>query len=96
MTDYELLQTMRSEIQAEHTLLSHRMSWYATSQSFLMSAYAIAWGIDHARAWDSFFRHGMPAVGILLSICAWLGIFAAVRVQAHVINSQTDLLAKAL
>ncbi len=92
MDEYELLQTMRAEIQAEHTLLSNRMAWYATSQSFLMTTYAIAWGQDHNIAWNTFFRHGIPPLGIALSICASLGIFAAVQVQAQIIKSQTKLL----
>ena len=40
--DFYVLETMRAEIQAEHTLISHRMGWYVTAQSFLMGAYAIA------------------------------------------------------
>ena len=94
MDDYQILQAMRSEIQSEHTLLSHRMTWYVTSQSFLMTAYAIAWGKGHEIAWKAFFQNGIPLLGVLLSIGAWLGIFSAVWVQAHVIESQTALLEK--
>jgi predicted RNA binding protein with dsRBD fold (UPF0201 family) len=34
LTNYNILETIRSEIQAEHLLISHRMTWYVTSQAF--------------------------------------------------------------
>ena len=94
MREWDILQTMRDDIQAEHTLLSHRMAWYAAAQSFLVTAYAIAWGNDHAVSWKVFFQDGVPILGILLSICAWLGIFAAVRVQSNVIKDEADFIRK--
>ena len=35
-------QTIRSEIQAEHSLMSNRLNWYVTAQSFLIIAFAIS------------------------------------------------------
>ena len=92
MNDWDILETIRSEIHAEHNFLSHRMAWYAASQSFLMTAYAIAWGTDHAKSWELFFQHGIPVLGALLSIGTWLGIFSAVRVQKNVIGEQADFI----
>src|SRR5438067_2429619 len=35
-------QRFRDEIRAEHSLIANRLTWYVTSQSFLVSAFAIS------------------------------------------------------
>src|SRR5437870_13920101 len=35
-------QNIRDEIRAEHTLIANRLTWYVTSQSFLVTAFAIS------------------------------------------------------
>ena len=79
MNDYDILQAMRAEIQAEHTLLGTRMTWLVTSQAFLMTAYATASSVNHTKHWTAFFQNGLPLLGFLLSLCAVFGIVAAVR-----------------
>ena len=37
-------QQIRDETRAEHTLIANRLTWYVTSQSFLVSAFAISRG----------------------------------------------------
>src|SRR5438094_4527619 len=39
-----IYQNLREEIRAEHTLIANRLSWYVTSQSFLVTAFAISRG----------------------------------------------------
>lgn len=89
--DYEdVLTTIREEIQAEHSLISQRLSWYVGAQSFLLTAYAIAWNQHHE--WRPFFQHGMPILGALLSVMALIGVWCALEVQKDLIKHQEELL----
>jgi hypothetical protein len=36
----DVLQALRQDIQAEDTLIASRVTWYVTSQAFLLTAYA--------------------------------------------------------
>jgi hypothetical protein len=85
-----VLEAYGREIQAEHTLLSHRMTWYVTSQSFLFSAYAVSG--SHGNAWGSVFMIGIPVLGILLSELARRSIWAAIEAQYDLIRNQKALL----
>jgi hypothetical protein len=85
VTEETVLEAYHREIQAEHALISHRMSWYAASQSFLFTAFAIAGG---ANDWKWFFMLGMPALGIALSELARRSIWAAISVQTDLIAAQ--------
>lgn len=92
MDDFNVLDTIRSEIQAEHTLVSHRLTWYVTSQSFLMTAYAVSWNHEHELR--VFFKYVIPSVGVLLSILVWIGVHYALVVQRDVIDLQKEVLAR--
>ncbi len=91
MNDFHVLEAIRSEIQAEHNLISHRLTWYTTAQSFLLTAYAVALAENHS--WPIFFVHALPILGILLSILAEIGVVCAISVQYTDIKLQTDTLA---
>jgi hypothetical protein len=67
------------------------MSWYAASQSFLFTAFAIAGGENDLK-W--FFVLGMPALGIALSELARRSIWAAISVQTDLIAAQKVLIEK--
>lgn len=41
-----LIEIVHREIHYEHGLISNRMSWYVTSQSFLMAAFAVVGGLS--------------------------------------------------
>ena len=90
LTDYNVLETIRNEIQAEHSLVSHRMTWYVTSQAFLMTAYAVSFG--QGQTGRGFFQFSIPLLGLLLSILAFFAVYSAVRVQRGVIKLQTKML----
>lgn len=92
MTEENVLDAFGQEIQAEHTLISHRMSWYATSQSFLFSAFAIVGG--NGNAWTGFLLFGLPVLGLILSVLARRGIGAAITVQNDLIGEQENLVKK--
>jgi hypothetical protein len=67
----------RDEVKHEQDVLSSRLSSYITSQSFLVSAYAVAMGNLNPK-WGGDFRLAFPGVlclvGFLLSIRAQPGI----------------------
>ena len=91
MTEESILDSFNREVQAEHALISHRMSWYAGSQSFLFTAFAIAGGTND---WKWFFLLGMPALGITLSELARRSIWAAISVQSDLLAAQKSLIEK--
>ena len=84
LTYTEILKTMRDELQAEHTLISNRISWYVTSQSFLMAAFAVSLSTTFSN--DSsqlyFFHNAIPFLGIIISVLIWLGVVAAASAQS--------------
>ena len=85
-----VLDTIRNEIHAERTLIAQRLTWYVASQSFLMTAYAIAGGEHHQ--WRAFFQYAMPPIGAMLSIMALIGVWSALEMQQDRIRQQTELL----
>ncbi|MDX2041676.1 MAG: hypothetical protein SF097_10515 [Acidobacteriota bacterium] len=90
LTDFQVLDTVRNEIQAEHNLISHRLTWYVTSQSFLVASYALSWSKEYG--WPSFFHSAIPTLGLLLSMLTLLSVACAVVVQWKVINKQAEIL----
>ena len=43
LTLADALKSLREAIQAEHNLIAGRVTWYVTSQAFLLTAYATSW-----------------------------------------------------
>ena len=69
-------QMIRDEVKAEHTLISSRLAWYVTSQSFLMTAFAISRGAGFR--WFSWFSAVLlPLTGVLSSWLIFPSILAA-------------------
>ena len=66
---------VRSEIHFEHTQLSQRMGWYASTQTFMFTAYALSANGD----FKAIPKISLPILGIVFSILAWIAIFMAVR-----------------
>jgi hypothetical protein len=79
----EKLKYYREEDKHEWNLLSNRISSYITSQSFLVTAYAVSMGNQNPR-WGSWFTLFFPLIlsfiGIATSYRALPGITGAVRV----------------
>ena len=60
-------QTLRDESRSEHTLMANRLTWYVTSQSFLVTAFAISRGAGFT--WFHIFSTLLiPAIGLLSSL----------------------------
>ena len=90
LTAFNVIETVRNEIQAEHNLISHRLTWFVTSQSFLMAAYAVSLNGNHDGA--DFFRHAVPWLSVVLSILAGISVSCAIDAQWGVIKQQHRIL----
>jgi hypothetical protein len=61
------LELISEQIESEHRLISNRLSWYVTSQSFLLTAFA-AWAWQQLKPqWGCIPARGMPILGIATS-----------------------------
>ncbi|MFN5530712.1 MAG: hypothetical protein ACK5F7_09065 [Planctomycetaceae bacterium] len=89
-----VLDSTRSEIHAEHSLINQRLSWNLSTQSFLLTGYVIAGGGQNPL--QAFILFCMPLMGILLSIMGLIGVYAAREVQEELIEHQTNLLKREL
>lgn len=72
------LDILMTEFHREHGLINNRMTWYVTSQSFLVIAMASA---GQERSTLEFLKFVIPGVGLLLSIFTYASILAALAVQ---------------
>src|SRR5437588_7070215 len=73
--DFEYEQ-IRNEIRAEHSLIANRLSWYVTSQSFLVTAFAISRGAGFT--WFHWFSTLLlPIIGIVSSALIFPSILGA-------------------
>lgn len=90
LTTEVVIKTIRDEMHAEHTLISNRMTWYVTSQSFLMTAYAVSFNNGHKN--PEFFVYAVPILGITISVLTWIGVFAAFLAQEQLQKVQKEVL----
>jgi len=69
-------QSIRDEIKAEHSLIANRLSWYVTSQSFLVTAFAISRG--NSFVWFHWFSTLLlPVIGFVSSALIFPSILGA-------------------
>jgi hypothetical protein len=73
----ELFEMVDREIHYEHNLISHRMTWYVTSQSFLMAAFAVSGGYNHRFVWLA--KPLIPILGVVTSLIIWFSLIAAIE-----------------
>jgi hypothetical protein len=92
LTLSDALQALRQDIQAEHTLIASRITWYVTSQAFLLTAYATSWTPHFA--WPHFFHAVLPGAGIVLSLVILVSVYAATWAQDVYLREQTSLVAR--
>ncbi len=85
-----LIEIVHREIHYEHGLISNRMSWYVTSQSFLMAAFAVVGGYLHNFPWLA--KWFIPPLGILISFVTLVSIGAAVLVMSRLRRKEKDLI----
>ena len=87
-----LIEIIHREIHYEHGLISNRMNWYVTSQSFLMAAFAVVGGYQNNFLWLA--KWFIPPLGILISIVTLVSISAAIMVMSRLRNEEKCLIEK--
>jgi hypothetical protein len=85
----EMLMALREDIQAENTLIASRVTWYVTSQAFLLTAYATSW--SESFRWQAFFHHVVPLAALVLSVVIFASIYAATWAQDVYLREQKSL-----
>lgn len=88
----QALQALREDIQAEHTLIASRVTWYVTAQAFLLTAYATSWNAHFG--WPAFFHTVLPIAAIVLSGLILASIYAATWAQDVYLREQAELIAR--
>ena len=89
LTPAGALQSLREDIQAEDTLIASRVTWYVTSQAFLLTAYATSWNVGFL--WQAFFHQVLPLAGVALSVLILASIYAATWAQEVYLREQARL-----
>ncbi|HYL19496.1 MAG TPA: hypothetical protein VEV20_12500 [Burkholderiales bacterium] len=89
LTPADALRALREDIQAENTLIASRVTWYVTSQAFLLTAYATSWNVGFV--WSEFFHRLLPIAAIVLSIVILASIYAATWAQGVYLREQAGL-----
>lgn len=74
---WELFRYFRSEVQYEHGVLTGRVTWLITCQSFLVAAYTVSYTRLGQPNWFS--NQALPLLAFLLSLLAFFMIEGAVR-----------------
>lgn len=85
----DALKALREDIQAENTLIASRVTWYVTSQAFLITAYATSWNAGFR--WQYFFHQVLPLAAIALSAVIFVSIYAATWAQDVYLREQAAL-----
>jgi hypothetical protein len=86
------LKSLREDIQAEDTLIASRMTWYVTSQAFLLTAYATSWNAGFR--WQYFFHQVLPLAAIALSAIILMSVYAATWAQDVYLREQMTLVSR--
>ena len=84
--------SIREDIQAENMLIASRVTWYVTSQAFLLTAYATSWNAGFV--WPVFFHQVLPVAAIVLSLLILVSIYAATWAQDVYLREQASLVAR--
>ena len=92
LTIADALKSLREDIQAENTLIASRVTWYVTSQAFLLTAYATSWNAGFV--WPGFFHRILPLAAIVLSALILASIYAATWAQDVYVREQAALVAR--
>ena len=92
LTLADALRSLREDIQAEDTLIASRVTWYVTSQAFLLTAYATSWNAGFI--WPIFFHQVLPIAAIVLSVVILASIYAATWAQEVYLREQAMLVSR--
>jgi hypothetical protein len=92
----DILDLVHQEIHCEHSLISHRMTWYVTSQSFLMASFTIAasnsgncTATTTSLLWLTKF---IPVLGGLTSMVTAVSLYAAIASMHQLKDKENEIL----
>jgi hypothetical protein len=71
----ESIRSIRHKLDHENELINHRVSWLATSQSFLTGAYVIRFNKDADT--PGFLELGLPILGLVTTLLVYVSILGA-------------------
>ena len=91
LTIADALKVLQADIQGENRLIASRVTWYVTSQAFLLTAYAQSW--TYKFEWPYFFHELLPLAGIALSFLTFAFVYAATWAQEVYLREQVTLVA---
>jgi hypothetical protein len=89
LTLADALKSLREDVQAENGLIAGRVTWYVTSQAFLLTAYATSWNAGFL--WPMFFHTVLPLCAVVLSVVILGSIYAATWAQDVYLREQQAL-----
>jgi len=92
LTLADALKTLRDDVQAENGLIAGRVTWYVTSQAFLLTAYATSWNAGFV--WPLFFHAVLPLCAVVLSVVILASIYAATWAQDVYLREQQSLVTR--
>jgi hypothetical protein len=92
LTNADALKALREDIQSENTLIASRVTWYVTSQAFLLTAYATSWNANFV--WPFFFHDVLPLAAIVFSAVILASIYAATWAQDVYVREQVSLVSR--
>ncbi len=92
LTIADTLTALRMDIQAEHSLIAGRVTWYVTSQAFLLTAYAQSWNANFV--WPYFFHDILPLAAMVLSAVILASTYGATWAQDAYLREQAALVAR--
>jgi hypothetical protein len=92
LTLADALGALQDSIQAEHTLIASRVTWYVTSQAFLLTAYATSW--NPGFIWPAFFHRALPVAAVVLSVAIFASVYAATWAQDVYLREQALLVSQ--
>ena len=92
MDNETALKFIRQEVMFEYQLMSSRISWLITCQSFLIAAYTFSFGNVFIYKAGWFVQYVLPILGLLLCVPAFIGILGASRTISDWRSKQYALL----
>jgi hypothetical protein len=92
LTLADALKSLREDIHAENVLIASRVTWYVTSQAFLLTAYATSWNAGFT--WQYFFHQVLPLAAIALSVLILASISGATWAQDVYLREQAKLVSQ--
>lgn len=92
LTPSEALRSLSDDIRAEDALIAGRVTWYVTSQAFLLTAHTTSW--TYGFLWRSFFHLVLPLASVALSVLIFSSITAATWAQEVYLREQMRLVSE--